>query len=80
MESRVDAFLTEQDRQVAEDEETRPYEKRVYPCGSCGYHRIHEWNPISETWNCTVCGTPWKDQSDWFDALDWREPQQRRRG
>ena len=63
MESRLDAMLAEQDRQVAEDEHLR--EKRVLPCtGSCHFHRIHEWNPFSESWNCAKCGAPRHDQEE----------------
>ena len=58
MEERLDAMLKEQDRAIAEDAETRPFEKRVLPCSVCRYHRAHEWNPFSESWNCRVCGQP----------------------
>ena len=79
MEDRLDAMLAEQDRAIAEDAETRPFDKRVLPCSVCGYHRAHEWNPFSESWNCRVCGQPWHDQSDWFDELDCTIPDNRRR-
>ena len=71
MEERLDAMLKEQDRLVAEDAETRPFEKRIVPCLACGYHRAHEWNPFSESWNCRVCGQPWHDQKDYVDDLSW---------
>ena len=80
MEERLDAMLKEQDRLVAEDAETRPFEKRILPCSVCGYHRAHEWNPWDEAWTCRNCGQPWHDQSDWFDELDCTIPDDRRRG
>ena len=52
---------------------------KVLCCSACGYHRAHEWNPFSESWNCRVCGQPWHDQSDWFDELDCTRPDDRRR-
>ena len=41
MENRLDAMLAEQDRAIAEDAETRPFEKRILPCSACGLSLIH---------------------------------------